>query len=160
MFGWLSPGFTNTSNDNTRPTTDVVFPLGADWDEVSFDVFDVVCEAVAGAGLVAFASVWAADCGAELTAVGALEPSVVVWELCTELVVGAVTVEDWVVRADVLEVGLAGFRGLTGDTGLATFVGLVIDFTQVLDVVTQGCHTGFPYGFGHVEERVWIMLPV
>ena len=137
----------------------MVFPLGADWDEVSFDVFDVDCEAVAGAGLVAFASVWAVDDGTELTAVGALNPSVVVWELCTELVVGAVTVEDWVVRADVL-VGLAGFSGLTGDTGLATFVGLVIDFTQVLDVVTQADHTGFPYGFGHVEERVWIMLPV
>ena len=109
--------------------------------------------------LVAFTSVWAVDDGAELTAVGALNPSVVVGELCTELVVGAVAVEDWVVRADVL-VGLAGFSGLTGDTGLATFVGLVIDFTQVFDVVTQGCHTGFPYGFGHVEERVWIMLQI
>ena len=109
--------------------------------------------------LVAFTSVWAVDDGAELTAVGALEPSVVVGLLCTELVVGAVATEDWVVRADAL-VGLAGFRGLTGDTGLATFVGLVIDFTQVFDVVAQGCHTGLPYGSGHVEERVWIMLPV
>jgi hypothetical protein len=39
-------------------------------------------------------------------------------------------------------------------------VGFVTDFTQLLDVVTQGCHTGCPYGLGHVEERVWIMLPV
>jgi hypothetical protein len=109
--------------------------------------------------LVAFASVWAVDDGAELTGLWALEPSVVVGELCTELVVGAVTVEDWVVRAAVL-VGLVGFNGLTGDTGLATLVGFVIDFTQLLDVVTQGCHTGCPYGSGHVEERVWVMLPV
>jgi hypothetical protein len=39
-------------------------------------------------------------------------------------------------------------------------VGLFTDFLQVSDVVTQGCHTGLPYGFGHVEERVWVMLPV
>ena len=109
--------------------------------------------------LVAFTSVWAVDDGAELTAVGALNPSVVVWLLCTELVVDAITAEDWVVRADVL-VGLAGFSGLTGDTGLATFVGLVIDFTQVLDVVTQGCHTGLPYGSGQEEIRVWMIEPV
>jgi hypothetical protein len=37
---------------------------------------------------------------------------------------------------------------------------LFIDFLQVSDVVTQGCHTGLPYGSGHVEERVWVMLPV
>ena len=122
-------------------------------------VLDVVGKAVVVVGLVAFTSVWAVDDGAELTAVGALNPSVVVGLLCTVLWVGTVAVEDWVVWTDVL-VGLAGFSGLTGDTGLATFVGLVIDFTQVLDVVTQGCHTGLPYGLGHVEERVWIMLPV
>jgi hypothetical protein len=39
-------------------------------------------------------------------------------------------------------------------------VGLFIDFLQVSDVVTQGCHTGLPYGSGHIEERVWVMLPV
>ena len=103
---------------------------------------------------VPFASVWAVDDGAELTGLWTLEPSVVVGLLCTELVVGAVATEDWVVRT------LVGFAGLTGDTGLVTFVGLVTDFTQVLDVVTQGCHTGLPYGSGHVEERVWVMLPV
>ena len=84
-------------------------------------------------------------------------------ELGAELGAGAVTVEDWVVWADVLEVGLTtlvGFAGDTGLTGLVTLVGFVTDFTQLLDVVTQGCHTGCPYGFGHVEERVWIMLPV
>ena len=125
MVGWVSPGFTKTSNDNARPTADVVFPLGADWDEVSFDVFDVVCEAVvAGAfvfvsGLVAFASVGAVDDGAELAGVGALNPSVVVGLLCTELVVGAIAGEDGVVRT------LVGFAGLTGDTGLVTFVDLL-----------------------------------
>jgi hypothetical protein len=46
--------------------------------------------------------------------------------------VGAVTGEDWIVGTDVAEVG---FRGDTGDTGL---VGLLIDFLQVSDVVTQG----------------------
>ena len=57
-------------------------------------------------------------------------------------------------------VTLVGFTGLIGLTGLATFVGLVTDFTQLFDVVAQGCHTGLPYGSGHIEERVWIMLPV
>jgi len=104
--------------------------------------------------LVAFASVGAVDDGAELAGIGALNPSVVVGLLCTELVVGAVAGEDGVVRT------LVGFAGLTGETGLVTLVGFVTDFTQLLDVVTQGCHTGCPYGLGHVEERVWIMLPV
>ena len=75
-------------------------------------------------------------------------------EFGTEFGVGAVTGEDWIVGTDVVE---AGFNGLTGETG---FVGLFIDFLQVSDVVTQGCHTGLPYGSGHVEERVWVMLPV
>jgi hypothetical protein len=78
----------------------------------------------------------------------------VVSEFGAILWVGAVTGEDWIVGADVVEVGL---RGETGDTGL---VGLFIDFLQVSDVVTQGCHVGLPYGSGHVEERVWVMLPV
>jgi hypothetical protein len=52
--------------------------------------------------------------------------------------VGAVTGEDWIVGADMFE---AGFKGDTGDTGL---VGLFIDFLQVSDVVTQGCHVGLP----------------
>jgi hypothetical protein len=78
----------------------------------------------------------------------------VVSKFGTGVGVGAVTGEDWIVGADMVE---AGFRGDTGDTGL---VGLFIDFLQVSDVVTQGCHTGLPYGSGHIEERVWVMLPI
>jgi hypothetical protein len=78
----------------------------------------------------------------------------VVSEFGTEFGVCTVTGEDWIVGADVVE---AGLNGLTGDAGL---VGLFIDFLQVSDVVTQGCHVGLPYGSGHVEERVWVMLPV
>lgn len=141
----------------------MVFPLGVDWDKVSFDVFDVVGETVVVGTLVvlvAFASVGAVDDGAELTAVGAFNPSVVVGLFCTVFWVGAVTVEDWVVGADMLEVGLTTLVGFTGDTGLVTLVGLVTDFTQVFEVVTQGCHTGLPYGSGQIEERVWVMFPV
>ena len=54
-------------------------------------------------------------------------------------------------------VGLTGLIGLTGDV---TFVGFVIDFTQVLVEVVHAPHTGCPYGSGHVEERIWVMLPV
>jgi hypothetical protein len=39
-------------------------------------------------------------------------------------------------------------------------VGLFIDFLHVSCVVTHGPKTGCPYGSGHVEERVWVMLPV
>jgi hypothetical protein len=43
---------------------------------------------------------------------------------------------------------MAGETGLMGDS---TFVGFVIDFTQLSDVVCQTPdHTGLPYGFGHV----------
>jgi hypothetical protein len=167
MFGCVSPGFTKISNDKTIPTTVWILPLGTVvscvfgalvellfcWDWVP-DVAEVVGEAVVVEVLVSFASVWAVDDGAELSGVGALEPAVVVGLLCTELVVAAVAGEDGVVRT------LVGFTGLTGETGLVTLVGFVTDFTQLFDVVTQGCHTGLPYGFGHVEERVWIMLPV
>ena len=107
--------------------------------DVDVGVLDVVCEAV-GVGASVFVSVF-----------------VSVWvgtEFWTLMGVGAVTGKDGVVWTDVLE---AGFRGDTGDAG---FVTLVIDFSQLLDVVTQGCHTGCPYGSGHVEERVWVMLPV
>lgn len=168
-FVCVKPGFWYSSNDNTRPTTDWVFPFGVGGVGVT-GVVEVIGETVVvGAsvfvsGLVAFTSVWAVDDGAELTGVGALDPSVVVVlsvGVATEFgaVFGVDTVagEDWVVGADVVEVGLTGLAGFTGDTG---FVGLSIDFLQVLDVVTQGCHTGCPYGFGHVEERVWVMLPV
>jgi hypothetical protein len=71
--------------------------------------------------------------------------------------VGAVAGEDWIVGADVVIGGLTGLAGFTGETGL---VGLAVDFLQLLDVITQGCNTGLPYGSGHIEERVWIMLPV
>ena len=138
MFGWTSPGFTNSSNDNARPTTDRVFPLGGDWDAC---VVEVVGEAV-----VVCVWVWVS-----VLAVG------VVSEFGTEFGVCTVTGEDWIVGADVVELGLVGLAGFTGETGL---VGLFTDFLQVSDVVTQGCHTGLPYGFGHVEERVWVMLPV
>ena len=72
------------SNDNARPTAVCVLPFGAGGAGVT-DVVEVVGETVVVGALVAFASVWAVDDGAELTAVGALNPSVVVWLLCTEL---------------------------------------------------------------------------
>ena len=91
--------------------------------------------------------------GGSVVSTGAVSVGVVT-ELGTGVGVGAVTGEDGVVGADVVELGL---RGDTGDAGL---VGFVTAFLQVSDVVTQGCHTGLPYGSGHVEERVWVMLPV
>jgi hypothetical protein len=43
---------------------------------------------------------------------------------------------------------MIGDIGLTGDS---TLVGLLIDLTQVFDIVAQAFdHTGLPYGFGHV----------
>jgi hypothetical protein len=59
----------------------------------------------------------------------------VVSEFGTEFGVCTVTGEDWIVGADVAEVG---FRGDTGDTGL---VGLFIDFLQVLAIVIHEFHT-------------------
>ena len=110
--GCCSPGFRKSSNDNARPTDERILPLGGDGDTC---VVDVVCESV-------FVSVvWVS-----VLAVG------VVSEFGTEFGVGAVTGEDWIVGADMVE---AGFRGDTGDAGL---VGLFIDFLQVSDVVTQG----------------------
>ena len=123
----------------------MVFPLGTDWGKVSFDVVDVVGETIVVGALVVV------DILVVVVSVG------VATEFCTVLGVCTVAGEDWVVWTDVVEVGLVGLAGFTGDTG---FVGLVVAFLQVSDVVTQGCHTGLPYGFGHVEERVWVMLPV
>jgi hypothetical protein len=137
-FACCSPGFTNSSNDNTRPTTDRVFPFGAG---IGWGGDACVVEVVGEAVVVCV-------CNVSVLAVG------VVTEFGTEFGVGAVTGEDGVVGADVVELGL---NGLTGETG---FVGLFIDFLQVSDVVAQGSHVGLPYGFGHVEERVWVMLPV
>jgi hypothetical protein len=85
---------------------------------------------------IPFASVGAVDDGAELAAVGAGDPSVVIGLLATG-VWGAVTGGVGVVNT------LVGFNGLTGDTGLAIFVGLVSDFVQVLAVVIHvPLHTG------------------
>jgi hypothetical protein len=152
-FACVRPGFRNSSNDNTRPTTLRTFPFGGGDGDTR--VVDVVCESV----FVSEALVGADSVVADEPAVGASLVSVddvvgVASEFGTEFGVGAVTGEDWIVGADMLE---AGLKGLTGDTGL---VGLFIDFLQVSDVVAQGCHTGLPYGSGHVEERVWVMLPV
>ena len=108
-FACVRPGFRNSSNDNTRPTADLTFPLGGG--DGGSCVGDVVCESV-------FVSV--------NDVVG------VASEFGTEFGVGAVTGEDWIIGADVFE---AGFNGLTGDAGL---VGLFIVFLQVSDVVTQG----------------------
>ena len=151
--GCCSPGFTKSSNDNTRPTDERTFPLGGGDGDAC--VVDVVCESV----FVSEALVGADPVVADEPAVGASLVSVdevvgVATEFGTELGVGAVTGEDWIVGADMVE---AGLNGLTGDAG---FVGLFIDFLQVFDVVTQGCHVGLPYGSGHIEERVWVMLPV
>ena len=132
--GCCSPGFRKSSNDNARPTDERIFPLGGGDRDTC--VVDVVCESV-------FVSVWVS-----VLAVG------IVSEFGTVFGVSAVTGEDWIVGADVVE---AGLNGLTGDIGL---VGLFIDFLQVSDVVAQGCHVGLPYGSGHIEERVWVMLPV
>ena len=57
--------------------------------------------------------------------------------------------------------GLLGLSGLTGLTGDNTFVGFVIDLTQLFDVVCQDPdHTGLPYGSGHVLVCCCTMLPV
>ena len=128
---------------------------------------------------VSFALPWTGALVAGAGAVGAGLVSVdvlVVWvvsEFDAVVGVSAVASEDWVIGAGVLEIGVvdaaatlaacvvtdaeAVFTGLIGDVGL---VGLSIDFLQLLDVVAQGCHTGLPYGSGHIEERVWVMLPV
>ena len=121
-------GLENSSNDNARG---IVFRVNG--------LFGVgVSDAVP------FAPVWAVDDGAELSAFGASEPSIVVWLLSTG-VWGAVTGGVGVVKA---------LMGLTGDTGLVTFVGLVIDFTQVLAVVTHDPKTCCPYGSGQKDVRL------
>jgi hypothetical protein len=116
----------NSSNDNARGKVlmlNGLFAVGV------ADVAEVVCEAVP------FASVWAVNDGAELTAVWACEPSIVVW-LLGAVVWGAVTVGVGVINA---------FMGLTGDTGLAILVGFVTDFVQVFCVVIHvPLHIGWP----------------
>jgi hypothetical protein len=141
------PGFTKISNDNARPRPPTtIFSFG-----VSFGV--------------SFALVWAVDVGAELPAVGALAPLVLVDWLV--LVVGAdsgavadsvgilgalvtangfvgLTAVGVVTAVAVGLITLAGFSGLTGETGDVTFVGFDIDFTHVFVVVVHGPITGCP----------------
>jgi len=84
---------------------------------------------------------WAVcDC-TELTSGRATFPTMFVWfvELFDWAAFCTVADPVWVVIADV---GLIGLIGLTGLSGLLMFVGLVGDFTQLSDVVTQGDHTG------------------
>ena len=57
-------------------------------------------------------------------------------------------------------VGVAGEVELIGLTGLVGFVGLLRDFLQVSDIVTQGANIGCPYGSGHEEVRVWVIKPI
>jgi hypothetical protein len=114
-FGCVN-GLENSSNDNARGNV-LTFSFGV-WVGVS--------------DVVPFTFVWAVNDGADAPTVGTPLPSVVVWELGA-VVWGAVATGVGVVNT------LVGFNGLTG---LVTFVGFVTDFTQLLDVVTQGCHTG------------------
>jgi hypothetical protein len=81
---------------------------------------------VVGEAVVTWTSVFVSTCTVSVLTVR------VVSEFGTEFGVGAVTGEDWIVGADMFE---AGLNGLIGDVGL---VGLLIDFLQVSDVVTQG----------------------
>ena len=114
-------GLTNISNDNARGK--VLMPIFG----------------------ISFTSVWAVDDGAELTAVGAFDPPVVVGSLDAELGACTVATEDGVVWADVFEVTTpVGFAGLIGLTGLLTLVGLVNDFTQVSAEVVHAPHIGEP----------------
>ena len=127
-FACCSPGFTNSSNDNTRPTADRVFPFGGGDGDTC--VVDVVGEAVvvwASVFVSVFVCVWVS-----VLAVG------VASEFGAIFGVGAITGEDWIVGADVVEVGL---RGDTGDAGL---FGLFIDFLHVFIVVIHGPITACP----------------
>lgn len=146
-FGWTIPGLIKSSRLITSPKPGTaVLPLGVG---VSLFVVPLLALAVVGGAagddavallglLSAFgccvspALVGAGDVGTELSTVGALTPSIV-GLVCTTGAVCTVAVDVVVV------VALVGLSGLTGDTG---FVTLVIDFTQLLDVVTQGCHAG------------------
>jgi hypothetical protein len=50
---------------------------------------------------------------------------------------------------------------MTEFRGDSTLVGLLIDLTQVFDVVAQAFdHTGLPYGFGHVLTCCCVTAPV
>ena len=103
-----------------------------DWLPVDVDVLDIVGEAVV-VGASVFVSALVSCFVSDLVSVW------VCTELGTGVGVGAIAGEDGVIWADVLEAGLAGFRGDTGDAG---FVVLVIDFLQLSNVVTQAPNTG------------------
>lgn len=137
-FGCTNPGFTNSSNDNTRPTTDCVFPFGGGDGDTC--VVDVVGE-----------SVLVCVCWVSVLVVG------VASEFGAIFGVGAVAGEDWIVGADVVELRFIGLAGFTGETGL---VGLLTLFTHVFAVVVHEFMAAGEYGLGHVNKRVWIMLPV
>jgi hypothetical protein len=57
----------------------------------------------------------------------------------------------------VVELRFIGLAGFTGETGL---VGLLTLFTHVFAVVVHEFMMAGEYGLGHVNKRVWIMLPV
>jgi hypothetical protein len=109
----------------------------------------------------AFAPFPADGAGAELAADGATEVSVLVWLLGADSVFGC-SLSVWPVvvctggtgavtgTMGVAGTDMTGETGLIGLTGDSTFVGFVIDFTQVSDDVTHEPHTGCPYGFGQV----------
>ena len=102
-----SPGFTNSSTDSARPTTERTLPLG---------------------GGITFAPVGAVDSGAEFSTVGALDEGAGLPGVVPGVVgVGATTVG-----------GVVCIAGLSGDAGDIGLVGLLIDFVQASDVVTQG----------------------
>jgi len=134
-------GLENSSNDNARG---IVLMLNGLFGVGVADVAEVVCEAVP------FASVWAVNDGAELTAVWASEPSVVVG-LLGAAAWDAVTFGVGVINA---------LMGLTGETGLAILVGFVTDFVQVFCVVVHvPLQIGCPYGLGQVDVCTCVILP-
>jgi hypothetical protein len=142
-FGWTIPGLIKSSRLITSPkpgTTVLPLGVGVSLVVVLLDALAVV-RGAAGDGAVelldpllsvSFAPVWAAGGGADSPAVGALNPSIGAG-LNAGAGIAACVITD--VVADVTSDWLIG---LIGDVGFVTFV---IDFTQLFDVVTQGCHT-------------------
>lgn len=114
---------------------------------------------------------------AELPAVGAAEPTELVWLVdgaSAALAVAVVSGVETVVTLDVAEAvavlvvaaagedtTLVGFRGLTGLIGDCTFVGFVTLFVQVFELVTHTPdHIGEPYGSGHADVCDCVIEPV
>jgi hypothetical protein len=133
--GWTIPGLIKSSRLITSPKPGTtVLPLG-----VGVSLFAVLV-ALVGAAVVGAVVPLATFCSVFVVSVvvGALPGTVAgsAW------VVGAVVkVCEAValVAAGVVADAEAVFTGLNGLVGFVTFV---IDFTQLFDVVTQGCHTG------------------